>query len=88
MEVGTQQEPVLTPGHYRHYKGGMYEVLGVAHHTETEEAFALYRALPPSPYPPTLRVRPLEMFLEHIEVDGATVPRFERIRDGNHRSAA
>jgi len=27
----------LRPGHYRHYKGNCYEVLGVARHSETEE---------------------------------------------------
>lgn len=88
MEAGTQHQQSLTPGRYRHYKGGMYEVMGVAHHTETEESFALYRALPPSPHPPTLRVRPLEMFLEHVQVDGVAVPRFERIADRDQRSAA
>jgi hypothetical protein len=34
----------LRPGHYRHYKGNCYEVLGVARHSETEE-YAL-KAIP------------------------------------------
>ena len=33
------------PGLYRHYKGGWYEVLGVARCSETLQAMALYRAL-------------------------------------------
>ena len=69
----------IQPGRYRHYKGGLYEVLGVANHTETEEAFVVYRALPPSPYPPTLRIRPVDMFIETVAVDGQSRPRFERI---------
>ena len=28
----------IRPGRYRHFKGGEYEVLGVARHSETEEA--------------------------------------------------
>ena len=33
------------PGLYRHYKGGWYEVLGVARCSETLQGMALYRAL-------------------------------------------
>ena len=32
-----------SPGRYRHYKGGAYEVLGVATHSETEERLVVYR---------------------------------------------
>jgi hypothetical protein len=76
---GTSAARELAPGRYRHYKGSFYEVLGVAHHTETEEASVVYRSLPPSPYPPTLRIRPMDMFLETVAVDGRSRPRFERI---------
>jgi hypothetical protein len=79
----------VVPGRYLHYKGGVYEVLGTAHHTETDEAFVVYRSLPPSLYPSTLRVRPLTMFLATIEVDGQQVPRFQPIASSNEdRSAA
>lgn len=33
-------------GKYRHYKGGEYEVVGVAHHSETLEELVVYKALP------------------------------------------
>lgn len=64
------------PGRYRHYKGGEYEVVGVARHSETEEHLVVYRPL----YNDSgLWVRPLAMFLETVTVGGASVPRFAYI---------
>ncbi len=64
------------PGRYRHYKGGEYEVIGVARHSETDELLVVYRPL----YNTTgLWVRPLAMFRETVTNNGTTVPRFERI---------
>lgn len=61
------------PGRYRHYKGGEYEVVGVARHSETDERLVVYRPL----YNDTgLWVRPLAMFLETVFVNGEPVPRF------------
>jgi hypothetical protein len=61
------------PGRYRHFKGGEYEVLGVARHSETDERLVVYRPL----YADTgLWVRPVAMFLETVEHDGKPVPRF------------
>ncbi|MDO9584201.1 MAG: DUF1653 domain-containing protein [Desulfomicrobium sp.] len=63
----------LRPGRYRHFKGGEYEVLGVARHSEGLEDMVVYRPL----YNDTgLWVRPLSMFTEHVEHDGTTQPRF------------
>ncbi|UYF99298.1 MULTISPECIES: DUF1653 domain-containing protein [unclassified Halomonas] len=61
------------PGIYRHYKGALYEVLGTAQHSETEEPLVVYRALY-GEY--GLWVRPLEMFIETVEVQGQQQPRF------------
>lgn len=66
--------PQPVPGIYRHYKGSLYEVLGVAHHSESEEPLAVYRALY-GDY--GLWVRPLAMFNETVEVQGVSTPRFE-----------
>lgn len=68
--------PTLTPGRYRHFKGGEYEVIGVAHHSETLEAMVIYRPL----YNDSgLWVRPYRMFVEPVEADGRRQPRFARI---------
>ena len=60
-------------GKYRHYKGNLYEVVGVARHSETLEEMVVYRALYGEG---GLWVRPLGMFLETVAVDGKNVPRF------------
>jgi hypothetical protein len=66
----------ITAGKYRHYKGGEYEVFFVARHSETEEEVVVYRTL----YGDfSYWVRPLEMFLENVEIDGVPQPRFEKI---------
>jgi hypothetical protein len=68
----------VLPGRYEHYKGGSYEVLHLATHSETEEQLVVYRAL----YGDRgVWVRPLAMFAESVEVAGERVPRFRRIPD-------
>ena len=67
----------LLPGRYRHYKGGEYEVVGVARHSESDERLVVYRCLYDNN---SLWVRPLAMFVETVLVDGRELPRFERIK--------
>ncbi len=71
---------ILT-GKYRHYKGKEYEVIGLAHHTETLELLVVYKALYDSEEfgPNAIWARPLSMFTEKIEVDGKKVSRFEHL---------
>lgn len=64
------------PGRYRHYKGGEYEVIGLARHTETLESVVVYRALYGSG---GLWVRPAGMWNETVEVSGNVVPRFRPV---------
>jgi hypothetical protein len=68
--------PAITPGRYRHYKGGEYEVLAVARHSETLEPVVVYRPL----YNDSgWWVRPYAMFTGTLEVEGVVRPRFEPI---------
>lgn len=70
---GDKNETLLLPGRYRHFKGGEYEVLGVARHSEGLEDMVVYRPL----YNDTgLWVRPLSMFTELIERNGKMQARF------------
>ena len=68
-----QNEPA--PGRYRHYKGGEYEVIGTARHSETGELLVVYRCLYDND---SLWVRPLAMFMETVAVAGQEVSRFTR----------
>lgn len=64
------------PGRYRHFKGGEYELLCLARHSETGETMVVYRAL----YGDCgVWVRPLAMWSETVEREGKTVPRFAYI---------
>jgi len=65
--------PSLPLGKYRHYKGGEYEVIAVARHSETLEPMVIYRPL----YNDTgWWLRPYAMFVEEVECDGKRMPRF------------
>ena len=65
---------IVTPtGLYRHYKGGQYEVIGTARHSETLEPMTVYRALYGAH---GLWVRPAAMFSEQVLIDGVMQARF------------
>ena len=67
---------IIPKGKYRHYKGQLYEVIDVARHSETLEELVVYKAL----YGDFgIWVRPLNMFIENVEVNGKTQKRFEFI---------
>ncbi|BDU59015.1 MAG: hypothetical protein RIQ36_267 [Pseudomonadota bacterium] len=70
-----QETPI---GLYRHYKGGQYEVIGTARHSETLEPMTVYRALYGAH---GLWVRPAAMFAETVEIDGVVRQRFEKVPD-------
>jgi len=61
---------------YRHFKGGEYELLSVARHSETEELLAVYRSVEDRE---TIWVRPLEMFTGMVDHADTKVPRFEPV---------
>ena len=62
-------------GLYRHYKGGLYEVIGTARHSETREPMTVYRALYGEH---GLWVRPAAMFTEQVTVEGVRQARFQK----------
>jgi hypothetical protein len=69
-------------GLYRHYKGGEYEVIGVARHSETQEPLVVYRPL----YNDTgWWVRPHAMFFEVVDVHGERRVRFEKVSGATAR---
>jgi len=61
---------------YRHFKGKEYLVMHIAKDSETLQEMVVYQALY-GEY--GIWVRPLDMFLEQVEVDGKKVYRFEEI---------
>ena len=68
-----EQAVALIPkGRYRHYKGNEYEVLEIAHHSETLEPMVVYRALYGEG---EVWVRPAIMWNEPVGGN----PRFEKI---------
>jgi len=67
---------MIEKGKYRHYKGSEYEVIDIVKHSETEEDMVLYKTL----YGDfSLWVRPLDMFIENVSVNGKSVKRFSKI---------
>ncbi|OGY18073.1 MAG: hypothetical protein A2784_04025 [Candidatus Chisholmbacteria bacterium RIFCSPHIGHO2_01_FULL_48_12] len=61
----------VKPGQYRHSKGRVYQVVGVARHSETLEELVVYKD------EKNLWVRPKRMFEEKVVVGGKKVPRFK-----------
>lgn len=72
----------IMPGTYRHFKGFLCEVVGVARQSETGDELVMYS------HDNQLWARPLTMFLETVEKDGQSMPRFtylgreKLVRDG------
>ncbi|MFC4401954.1 DUF1653 domain-containing protein [Gracilibacillus xinjiangensis] len=59
---------------YKHYKGGLYQFLFVATHSETEEQLVIYKNEEQRVF-----ARPYEMFFENVIVEGKEEPRFKKL---------
>jgi cyclomaltodextrinase len=65
---------------YKHYKGDTYKIVTLAKHSETSEWMVVYERMTDIVHDGyKIHVRPLDMFLETVEVNGKKLPRFELI---------
>jgi hypothetical protein len=81
MSRGDPLDPLPStpsPGVYRHYKGHLYEVVGVVRHSEELTPYVLYRCLDEQgrKIDDQLWVRPHRMWSEPVEHQGRVTPRF------------
>jgi hypothetical protein len=60
---------------YRHYKGGLYEIVATGFLEATEQPCVIYRSLKNN----SIWVRTVENFFELIDRDAQPVPRFKLI---------
>ncbi len=71
---------LIIGGVYQHYKGKNYIVRDLAKHSETLEWMVIYECLYENPEG-KIWVRPLKMFLEVVQIEGHSIPRFKYIGD-------
>ncbi len=60
---------------YQHYKGGRYEIVATGFLEDSEAPCVVYRSLEKH----IVWVRTAKNFLETVEYDGNTVPRFSKL---------
>lgn len=82
-EASAVSRSLPRPGVYRHFKGGEYEVLEVARHSETEELLVVYCSVDD---PEITWVRPVEMFSGVVDSPDGPSPRFELTAPFRRRS--
>lgn len=75
--VKEEKMTTIEPGIYQHYRGNLYQVIGMARHSETLEELVVYQQLY-GDY--GLWVRPYKMFTEMVEHEGKQVLRFKFIK--------
>ena len=68
---------MLKLGKYKHYKGHMCRVIGVARHSEDHNLELVIYTHPDEHGKEQLYARPKEMFESDVEVNGEIVKRFE-----------
>lgn len=68
--------------YYRHFKGNIYKLVGIAKDSETLEDMVVYQAMYGKG---EMWVRPKGMFFGEVERDGKRMPRFEEIGEDDIR---
>jgi hypothetical protein len=69
----------IQKGTYKHFKGHVYKVIGIAKHSESLEEYVVYVNTQDSN---DIWIRLKDNFLETVTRDGKTFPRFELIEAG------
>jgi len=82
--MNTQEQPVVRPGTYRHFKGGMYRVQFVAMLVDSERQYVVYHKIGDDN---CAYLRDKNEFAERVVVDGAYVPRFQYIDETDRSSS-
>ena len=72
---------VPTGAVFEHYSGKRYKILGVGRHSETLGLCVIYQSLYDCPTfgADAVWIRPLDMFLETVTINGKEQPRFHLI---------
>lgn len=73
---------IIKEGLYRHFKGNMYRVIGMARNSETLEDMVIYQALYGEG---GVWVRPAAMWDERVSRDGYDGPRFAWIEEDERK---
>lgn len=68
---------MVQPGIYKHYKGNLYQVIGVAKEADEDELKVVYTPLYPCQY--QLLIKALKSFNESVEVDGKIIHKYEKV---------
>ena len=68
--------------YYRHFKGNLYKLIGLAKDSETLEEMVVYQALYGERQ---MWVRPADMFFGKVERDGKEMARFQEVFDVDER---
>ena len=75
----------MLKGKYKHFKGTVYKVVGMAKSSETGEELVLYTSnmntTQNGGYELAVWARPLESFNDYVDVGGKRVRRFKRVDD-------
>lgn len=82
MRKLSEKAKSVKPGIYENYEGAHYRVYGVAFHSETLEEIVIYQSPDDEDQ---YWVRPIDIFLEDVEIDGVVKPRFKLIEEKVHR---